>query len=772
MLLHAMRLLTPTATLAAACLLACGRLVAAAPPELDAANVVWNSPSENAAGSMPLGNGEAAINLWVEPDGDLLFYVARTDAWREASRLLKLGRVRIRLEPNPFAAGQSFRQELVLRDGQAVIHAGDAVLRVFVDADAPVIYVDGRSATPRTLAATFETWRTERRVLKGEELNSSHTMRDAPDDVEVWESADVVVAESPAAILAYHRNAYSVAPLTLRHQGLESLAHLALDPLANRTFGVRMTGRGMTATGDSTLRTARPATEFSVTVATHAAQTASLDEWTDGIPSPAPANVAAARTAAWWNAFWNRSWIVVEPAPPTPEPSLTQAYVLQRWITACAGRGRYPIKFNGSLFTVEPRLAGGPDFNPDWRRWGDCYWWQNTRLPYFPMIARGDFDQLAALFRFYRQALPLCEARAQLYHGVAGAYFPETMTPFGAYANFDYGWRREGRPANEVLCPWWQYVWQQGLELTALMLDYYEHVEDEKFLADELIPMASAVLRYYDARFPRNSRGQLVISPTQAVETYWDGVVNDAPSVAGLADVTERLLRLPAPEADRALWQRVHAAAPPLSIVAGRIQPAESFQPRRRNVENPELYALWPFRRYGVGRPDLAVGVDTFLARREKASVGWQYDGQCAAAVGLADEAGRLLLGKLRNSHPQFRFPVMWGPNYDWLPDQDHGSSIMLTLQAMVLRTDGPQIFLLPAWPKAWNVSFRLHAPMNTTVEGVYRNGVMESLHVTPPERRKDIVACWEQPRHSADAQPAELRRPPAQGRLRESANK
>ena len=32
---------------------------------------------------------------------------------------------------------------------------------------------------------------------------------------------------------------------------------------------------------------------------------------------------------------------------------LSRAYALQRYINACAGRGAYPIKFNGSIFTVD-----------------------------------------------------------------------------------------------------------------------------------------------------------------------------------------------------------------------------------------------------------------------------------------------------------------------------------------------------------------------------------------------------------------------------------
>jgi hypothetical protein len=76
---------------------------------------------------------------------------------------------------------------------------------------------------------------------------------------------------------------------------------------------------------------------------------------------------------------------------------------VQRWVQACGGRGRYPIKFNGSIFTVEPRFTGGPDLDPDWRKWGDCFWWQNTRLPH-TRCGQGDFG-CRTLFRLYRATL-------------------------------------------------------------------------------------------------------------------------------------------------------------------------------------------------------------------------------------------------------------------------------------------------------------------------------------------------------------------------------
>jgi len=356
------------------------------------------------------------------------------------------------------------------------------------------------------------------------------------------------------------------------------------------------------------------------------------------------------------------------------------------------------------------------------------------------------------LFRLYREALPICKARAKLYYDAEGVYFPETMTIFGTYANRDYGWDRSGLKPNEVQCGYWRNAWQQGLELANLMLDYYDHTGDKYFLHSELIPMAHEVLRYYDTRFARTPDGTLIISPTQAIETYWTGVTNDTPSVAGLHVVLDRLLALPddtASAAEREFWTRMKAATPPLPmrVENGRrlVAPAAQFDPKRYNCENPELYAVWPFGIFGVGRPDLATGVETFQRRIAKIMTGWCYDGQCAAILGLTDEAQRELLNKVRNTNPRHRFPAMWGPNFDWLPDQDHGSNILLTLQHMLLEASGDKLYLMPAWPREWNVRFKFHAPRQTIIEGEWRDGQLRHLNVTPSSRKKDVVIMEDQ---------------------------
>ena len=48
---------------------------------------------------------------------------------------------------------------------------------------------------------------------------------------------------------------------------------------------------------------------------------------------------------------------------------------------------------------------------------------------------------------------------------------------------------------------------------------------------------------------------------------------------------------------------------------------------------------------------------------------------------------------------------------------------------------DATTIVLLPSWPCQWDVSLKLYAPLNTTVELVYTNGTLVSLDVQPPAR-------------------------------------
>src|ERR1700744_3734502 len=80
---------------------------------ISANDVIWHGLGTNENDSMPLGNGDLALNAWTEQNGDILLLIAKSDAWSENGQLLKLGRVRVHLTPNPFA-GADFTQSLKL----------------------------------------------------------------------------------------------------------------------------------------------------------------------------------------------------------------------------------------------------------------------------------------------------------------------------------------------------------------------------------------------------------------------------------------------------------------------------------------------------------------------------------------------------------------------------------------------------------------------------------------------------------------------------------
>ena len=145
---------------------------------------------------------------------------------------------------------------------------------------------------------------------------------------------------------------------------------------------------------------------------------------------------------------------------------------------------------------------------------------------------------------------------------------------------------------------------------------------------------------------------------------------------------------------------------------------------------------------YGIGRMGLDTALNTYLHDTDvlkfRSHVGWKQDNIFAARLGLTNESTRLTLLKFQNS--SHRFPTFWGPGYDWTPDHNWGGSGMIGLQEMLIQAVDEKIYLFPAWDKTWDVHFKLHAPFQTIVEGILKNGKIESLIITPKSREKDVV--------------------------------
>lgn len=104
-------------------------------------SISWDSPSENSSGSMPIGNGEFGANVWMERNGNLVFFLSRTDSWSENAALYKLGKIRMSFNPLEIGADTKFRQYLDLKNGRIdfeIMNGADKVnLTFMVDAYNP-----------------------------------------------------------------------------------------------------------------------------------------------------------------------------------------------------------------------------------------------------------------------------------------------------------------------------------------------------------------------------------------------------------------------------------------------------------------------------------------------------------------------------------------------------------------------------------------------------------------------------------------------------------
>jgi len=726
-------------------------------------DVTWTSLGTNENDSMPIGNGDLAANVWTEQNGDLVLLVAKADAWTETGKLVKLGRVRIHWEANPFAGTTHFTQTLKLEDSRIELKSGANTARIWIDANHPVLHVETHLEQPGNFQAGLELWRNPH-LFDGSELATS-----AP---EVMAGA---AAPRPAPDLLFpaganrltwcHFNPDSYYPFVLRQEHLESSLPKYADPLLHRCFGATLTGPGLASADNQTLKSSVPARDFRLDlIALTQRPVASPTTWKAGMDALAGAMMGVdldqARRAhkQWWQDFWNRSWLHVSGNPAAQKVS--QGYAMQRYLMATSSRGELPVKFNGGLFTVGHDLRGignqtATNHDADFRQWGDCYWNQNNRLLYWPLIATGDWDLLKPWFDLYLKALPLATDRTQIYYHHAGAHFPETMQFWGVPRLGDFGLNN---PSNEIQSHWQKYHIQGALEVIAQMLDVNDCSPDEHFVRTSLVPFADAIVTFYDQHWPRDAAGKIHMAPMQSLETYQLVATNPTPDLAGLMSVIPRLLALPTnltTEPQRTAWAKTLMALPPLPLgktahgkvppfglgdTNGRptILPAEGYG-KTGNSENPELYVAFPYRLYGVGKPGLQLARDTFAARRSPQDTCWGQDGTQAAVLGLTTVAQKAAVAEFTNYGNQ-AFPWFWKAAHDWIPDFDNGGDGMITLQLMLMQCDGKRIQLLPAWPADWTADFKLHAPDQTTVAGHVENGNVTNLKVTPVSRTKDVV--------------------------------
>ena len=743
------------------CLVVCSAVGMVAQPE----DYEWRTQSQNSSESMPCGGGDIGMNVWVE-QGDVLFYVSQSGSFDENNTLLKAGRFRLSLSPG--LNMEHFRQTLHLEEGYVEVSDGQLSIQLWADVWKPVVHVDVSSPRiKQSMAITYENWRTKEFELTKRECFQTSYKFAAPKGLTTH--ADSVVATNDGVIFMHQNSEETVFDATVNQQGMNAVKDRLYNPLKNRISGGRMlvkdmilmdqiSGRYASSDYEGWLYVTKfPKRTFHLQVIMATLQ-GSPEEWEaqlDATEKSIARMADSEMSRQWWREFWQRSYIEdgqrSKGEGQKAKGEVLRNYNLFRYMLGCNAHSQWPTKFNGGLFTFDPEYVNNTDeyhLSPDFRNWGGgVHTAQNQRLVYWPMLKNGDFDLLKAQLDFYLRIYKNAEERSRLYWGHEGACLTEQIENYGLPCYPEYGTKRpEGFDPGMERNAWLEYEWDTCLEFCMMALEAHRYGGMD---VKDYLPMIRSCLRFFDEHYQylANQRGakrldgngKLVLYPGSGGETF-KGAYNSTSTIAALRTVAEALIAIHY-EADemKAFLSRL----PDITIHDGMIAPALHYE-RVQNVETTQLYPVFPWRMYGVGRPDLDVARRTYendtLAVKFRSHVGWKQDAIWAACLGMTDEAQRLVTLKMQDG--PHRFPAFWGPGYDWTPDHNWGGSGMIAVQEMLMQEVDDTLYLFPAWPKEWDVRFKLRASRGTTVEAELRRGKVINVNVSPARNKEKIVVC------------------------------
>lgn len=753
--------------------------------KIKSCNISYHELGISERSAMPIGNGELCASVWTDQTGKLSFYLSRSDAITELDRTVKMGKITLEFAPNPFVEAD-YVQTLDLADGCITVKGTNAVCSLWVDTEQNHIIIHGEIQTAAKVAVSYTTWRTKKAYPLEQEQRVSGC-GEAPDVVNIVEDG----------ILFYHKNGQNIIAATANNQDIDNI-DLLPDYLTERIFGgwIKLDG----GTGENNRLVKDNTRDFTIQVLTESMQ-GSTEEFTAKLLQTKSERweESKSRSKKFWNAYWCNSYIFVKEnrqvqteiqdaiqkeAKEVMEytvdctSEVTKAYVWTRFMLKCCAGGAFPILYNGMLFNLSPgknqhfncKSFGEiytalpeeitEDVTPDERSWCREHLWQNVRHPYYTFLCQGDTEAMKVLFRYYRRFWELNRYRAEKYYHAKGQHNTEMTLSFGLQSIDIYGEERKGKKVGYADNRYGGAVEiSPALELISLMLDYYNYTLDHTFFHTDIQTYAMDIMQYVETRFTERKEGKIVIGPLNSIETYRD-TINPITVVAGLRIVLDRLLKVEILEDKfKKFFSEIQTQIPeiPLRKEDGKwyLQPAEEYKEHRFNVEIPELYACFPFElcneenngelmKRTFEKRVVQYECDRYFKIGDTTGSpsysGWQYQGIVAARLGMTDKAAEILLHNVTIKNPGTRFPAMWGPIYDAVPDTDHGANIVHLLQEMVMQVKGDKVYLLSAFPKDWDVAFRLHPDKETVISVTYENGVLKRMDVCPEKERDRII--------------------------------
>lgn len=190
-----------------------------------------------------------------------------------------------------------------------------------------------------------------------------------------------------------------------------------------------------------------------------------------------------------WSKFWDQSFVHLG------NDYIENIYYLRRYLMGSASRGKFPVMFNGGIWT----------WNHDVRNWVTPHHW-NTQQQYWGLAAQNDCDLMLPYLNTYFRLMPFAKDFS-LKRGAKDAILWSEPHDFFGSMTF---WERGDMVNN----------FTPASQMAGLFWEYYQYTVDSAFLRQKAYPFMKGAAEFYLQKLKWDSvKNQYFIFPSQAYES-------------------------------------------------------------------------------------------------------------------------------------------------------------------------------------------------------------------------------------------------------------
>ncbi|MBT7861388.1 MAG: hypothetical protein HN712_13785 [Gemmatimonadetes bacterium] len=732
------------------------------------ADLIYHSPAATPLEGHPLGNGRMGTMVWTTP-GTVCLQINRCDVYavnkhhdgRQGGDTDYCGgcaQVSIELGGEPFQASEVFLQRLSLYDAECTIVGLDVRIRCFLSAAADILSleVDDQRAHPQPVRVTVSMWRPP--VLQTGAHQAMYQFRDASDHVLLVQQFDEHDHHCASGVAA------TILGPDVQVEEISERARTLVSPARQGETEILVTSSA------SWCRQVDAAD-----AALHLLEQASGQA----------CNIRRQEHSRWWSGFWSRTFVHLTSTDGNAD-FMERVRTLHLYAMAATSRGMLPPKWNGSLFITDGDIRRwGAQF---WVWTTEMHYFPllaayaiDLTQPYFDMYLkqlpdclRAGSQRWGAEGAFYAETTPfdgpvilpndIGEEFQDVYLGrKSSLQFSNRARALGQY---DCSLRVLAGAEKELAAgryTWISHVVSSGCELAVQAWWRYRYTGDTQWLASHAYPLLKATVEFYRHLAVKEDDGRLHIHGTNVHEDFWgasDGIW-DLAAIRGttpLAIRVAQILRLD--DELRVKWQDLldHLAPYPMGsdpqsqaltggVLANDVWAAGHLGDvdGQHNPEDVWLNPVFPFEDWTLETRDPAV--DDIVQKTLDLAPRMQsilHGDSCNTAIRtpiawVRAGRGELLPAVLGSYYAAFSpLPNGWSlfEGADQAHSIEHLGCISTALQEGLLQSvaaspGGPEIIrVFPAWPEAWESSFRLLARGGFLVTSAHQQGEVAFVEI------------------------------------------